>query len=53
MGIAKVFFLFLGGGSDVHGEFFLHNNVLLLWEKGFVQSLASPGAGSDPRLVSS
>lgn len=43
MRIARVSF-----GSDVHGEFFLHKNVLLLWEKGFVQSPASLGAGSDP-----
>lgn len=34
-------------GSDVHGEFFLHKNVLLLRENGFVLSPASPGAGSD------
>lgn len=41
MRIARVSF-----GSDVHGEF--NKNVLLLWEKGFVQSPASLGAGSDP-----
>lgn len=45
MRIARVSF-----GSDVHGEFFLHKNVLLLWEKGFVQSPASLGAGSDRDL---
>ena len=39
VGIARVSFR-----SDVHCEFFLHKNVLLLRQKGFVQSLAFPGA---------
>ena len=38
---------------DVHGEFFVHKNVPLLRQTGFVQSLASPELALMPRPVSS
>ena len=34
--------------SAVHNEFFLHKNVLLLREKGFIQSLAFSGSSLAP-----
>lgn len=44
MGIARASYR-----SAIHNEFFLHKNVLLLREKGFIQSLAFPGSSLAPQ----